>query len=80
MRRFDPPLPLPIKPKLLVQGIEASSCTMFQSAMCPLKLDFYVVSKDELSHLNHIDNTKKDRKITQILGAGHHHPVPQGPP
>jgi hypothetical protein len=29
MRRFDPPLPMPVEPKLLVQGIEASSCTMF---------------------------------------------------
>ena len=45
MRRFDPPLPMPIEPKLMVHGIEAKSCTMFQSAMCPLKLDFYTYSK-----------------------------------
>lgn len=29
MRRFDPPLPMPVEPKLLVHGIEAKSCTMF---------------------------------------------------
>jgi hypothetical protein len=45
MRRFDPPLPMPVEPRLLVHGIEASSCTMFQSAMCPLKLDFYTYNK-----------------------------------
>ena len=29
MRRFDPPLPMPVEPKLLVHGIDASTCTMF---------------------------------------------------
>ena len=54
MRRFDPPLPMPVEPKLLVHGIEAKSCTMFQSAMCPLKLDFYTHSKSsEEEHKKH---------------------------
>jgi hypothetical protein len=51
MRRFDPPLPMPVEPKLLVHGIEASSCTMFQSAMCPLKLDFYTYNNNNNEEL-----------------------------
>ncbi len=52
MQKFDPPRPMPIMPRLYVRGIEAESCTIFMSAMCPLKLDFYTQDKpdDESSH------------------------------
>jgi hypothetical protein len=39
--------PIPIKPNLKVHGINPSGCTIFQSAMCPLKLDFFTVNKED---------------------------------
>jgi hypothetical protein len=47
MRRFEPLKPCPIKPEILLRGIFAKQCTLFQSAMCPLKLDFYSLSQKE---------------------------------
>ena len=45
MRKMDPPRPCPILPNLMFKGIEPQKCFLFQSAMCPLKLDFYAVNK-----------------------------------
>lgn len=47
MRKLDPPRPCPVKPEYLLKGVEASSSTLFQSAMCPLKLDFYYTTKGD---------------------------------
>ena len=54
MSKFDVPMSIPIKPSMMVKGIEPSSCTLFQSAMCPLKLDFYTVqsTEEERAHSN----------------------------
>jgi hypothetical protein len=58
MQHFDPPRPVPILPNLRVSGINAESCTIFQSAMCPIKLDFFTVSRgdDELARKSVANN------------------------
>lgn len=45
MRLLNPPRPCPIKPNLLLKGVIAPSSTLFQSAMCPLKLDFETITQ-----------------------------------
>jgi len=47
MQQFEPPRPIPIKPNLKVHGIHPEGCTIFQSAMCPLKLDFFTLNRIE---------------------------------
>ena len=42
MTQFDPYRPMPMDPKIFVRGIEPNKCFVFKSAMCPLKLTFYV--------------------------------------
>ena len=45
MRKLVPPRPCPIVPSKVFHGIEPSRSFLFQSAMCPLKLDFYASDK-----------------------------------
>jgi hypothetical protein len=41
MRKIEPPVSCPIKPNIMLKGVKADSSTLFMSAMCPMKLDFY---------------------------------------
>ena len=46
MTHFDPMLPLPLKPNLLARGAEPTKCSVFTSALAPLRMSFYVEDRD----------------------------------
>lgn len=74
MRKLVPPRPCPIVPSKMFHGIEASRCFLFQSAMCPLKLDFYASDK-HTPHQHHPysviyksgDDVRQDQLVLQII-------------
>lgn len=42
MSHFDQSLPIPVKPNLLARGAEPTKCSVFTSALAPLRMSFYV--------------------------------------
>lgn len=46
MSAFDKPLPLPIAPNLLAKGALKDKCSVFVSAMAPLRVTFTVENKE----------------------------------
>jgi phosphatidylinositol 3-kinase len=73
MRKLVPPRPCPILPNLKFHGIEPSRSFLFQSAMCPLKLDFYSSEREgePLKPYSVIfksgDDVRQDQLVLQII-------------
>lgn len=76
MRQLNPPRPCPIKPSLYLKGVLAERSTLFQSAMCPLKLDFDCVERQDGSGgsgtvysliYKHGDDVRQDQLVLQII-------------
>jgi phosphatidylinositol 3-kinase len=51
---------MPMDPKIFVRGIEPQKCFVFKSAMCPLKLTFYVQKGEE-------DQRKKETTTYSVM-------------